>query len=358
MMQAIEAHPSHLPFEVEEIAGLTRTDIAGLDPQVEQLLGTLALNLDFSLAERYRLKGLTSILLHGPPGTGKTLLARVAASELQRSAQREIRWIHLKPSIWKSKYVGETERLIRETFEAIRQVSGNAGSRQHVVVFMDEAESFGRRRGTSETHSYVDDFTNVLLAELDGFSSLQNVSLVAATNRKDLIDPALRERIASIDVAVPRPKLAAARSILEVHLNPDDPWAEDGSRAEAIDAATALIFVGESNRVCKITFNDSSSRTVEARELISGRVLAAIATNARRLAARREAASPGGSQGMEINDVIESTEEAIDSLRTCITRANAHAHIDDLKQDLGVVAVEPLHPKPRRTHPYLNPSRP
>lgn len=350
----VDSEERHLPFEVEKIEDLTRLDIAGLDPEVELVLGTLSINLQPDLAGRYGIGGLTSILLNGPPGNGKTRLARVAASTLQKESNCDLRWIHLKPAGWKSKYVGDTEKAIRDTFEAIRKVSNSAEGNQHVIVFMDEVESFGRPRGSSGTHAYLDDFTNVLLAELDGFQSLQNVSLIAATNRKDLIDPALRERIGAIDVAVPRPKLAAAKAILRIHLDAGAPWAGDSEREEAIDAAAALIFLGDANQLCKLTFNDSSTRTVSAPELLSGRVLAAIATNSRRFAARREAESRGASRGITVNDVIEATEQAMDGLRTCITRENARTYLDDLKQDLAVVSVDPLFPKPRRTHPYFN----
>ena len=221
----------------------------------------------------------------------------------------------------------------------------------HVVVFLDEADSLGRVRGSARGAPVLDDFTNSLLAELDGFTSLNNVAVIAASNRKDLLDPALRERLGSIDIRVPRPRMEAARSIFRVHLREDDPWVDSSTRDEAIETAVSLIYApaGESNDLTRIRFNDGSSRVVKGGELCSGRLIQQIASNARRAAARREINGQGS--GLSVDDLSAATEESLDGLRTSLSRENASSCLPDLPQDLAVVAVEPIWPLHRRKRP-------
>ncbi len=344
--QVREPRGGRLPFEVEADISASTADVGGLSEELETLLWTLLVGIEHSeTARRHRIGGFTSVLLHGPPGTGKTLLARVAAGELQRRSGKETRFISVRPSEWRSEWVGATERAIRETFAAIRNLAAQGG---HVVVFLDEADSLGRVRGASRSAPVLDDFTNALLAELDGFTSLNNVAVIASSNRKDLLDPALRERLGSVDIRVPRPRMAAARSIFKVHLREDDPWADASSREESIETAVSLLYApaGDCNDITRIRFNDGSSRVVKASELCSGRLIQQIAGNARRAAARREINR--GQPGLSVDDLTLSTEEAIDGLRTSLSRDNAASCLPDLPQDLTMVAVEPIWPPHRR----------
>ena len=247
--QVREPSGGRLPFEVEADISAGIADVGGLGAELDTLLWSLLVGIEHAdIARRHRIGGFTSILLHGPPGTGKTLLARVAAGELQRRTGTRTRFISVRPSEWRSEWVGATERAIRETFASIRNLAAQGG---HVVVFLDEADSLGRVRGASRSAPVLDDFTNALLAELDGFTSLNNVAVIASSNRKDLLDPALRERLGSVDIRVPRPRLDAARAIFRVHLREDDPWAEAAARDEAIESAVSLIYApaGDSNDI-------------------------------------------------------------------------------------------------------------
>ncbi len=340
-----------LPFEVEDSIGACAADVGGLGAELDQLLWTLLMGVEHAeTARRMRIGGFTSVLLHGPPGTGKTLMARVAAGELQRRTGTRTRFLSVRPSEWRSEWVGATERAIRETFSAIRRLAADGG---HVVLFLDEADSLGRVRGSVRGAPVLDDFTNALLAELDGFSSLKNVAVISATNRKDMLDPALRERLASVDISVPRPRLAAARAIFRVHLREDDPWADDSVREEAVETALSLIYspTGDSGEVARIRFNDGSSRVVRASELCCGRIIQQISATARRSAAKREI--NGGLSGIAIEDVTSATMDAIESLRSMLSRENAASCLPDLPQDLAITSVEPIRPVRRRAH---NPS--
>jgi ATP-dependent 26S proteasome regulatory subunit len=335
-----------LPFEVEDPSGASVADVGGLDAELDQLLWTLLIGVEHSeTARRMRIGGFTSVLLHGPPGTGKTLMARVAAGELQRRTGTRTRFLSVRPSEWRSEWVGATERAIRETFSAIRRLAADGG---HVVLFLDEADSLGRVRGSVRGAPVLDDFTNALLAELDGFSSLKNIAVISASNRKDMLDPALRERLGSVDIHVPRPRMAAARSIFRVHLREDDPWAGEFVRDEAVETALSLIYApaGDSNEITRIRFNDGSSRVVKAAELCSGRIIQQISANARRSAARREI--DGGLSGIALEDVTSATLEVIDGLRSTLSRENAASCLPDLPQDLAVTSVEPIRPANRR----------
>ena len=342
-----------LPYEAEEVGSLGPQDIAGLDEQLDLLLGALMIGLHHEVAEAYGLGGLTSVLLHGPPGTGKTLMAKVVAAELERRCKRKVRFLSVRPSELRSMWHGETEARIRRLFASIRDLTEESPDLQ-VVVFFDEGESLGKVRGGSRVHSFMDDHTNALLAELDGFQDLHNVSIVTSTNRIDLLDPALRDRLASIDIAVPRPRMEAARAIFAVHLTAEVPWAAPNTREEAIEAALATLFLSDRNSVVRITFNDGTQRVVKAHELVCGRMIKGISTNARRMAARRDAENGGPAGGIETADVLEAVEDAIDGLRTSLSKENVQSYLGDLPQDLAVVAVEALRPKPRRPDAYLN----
>lgn len=342
-----------LPYETEDVGNLGPDDVAGLDEQLDELLGALLIGLHHDVAASYLLDGMTSVLLHGPPGTGKTLLAKVVAAELGRRCERKVRFLTVRPSELRSKWSGETEARIRRLFSSVRELTEESPDTQ-VVVFFDEGESLGKVRGGSRVHSFMDDQTNALLAELDGFQDLHNVSIVTSTNRIDLFDPALRDRLASIAIAVPRPRMEATRAIFAVHLPENIPWGAPDARVDSIEAALATLFLSDRNSVVRITFNDGTNRIVKANELVCGRMIKGIATNARRTAARRDTGNGGRKGGLESGDVIEAVEAAIDGLRTSLSKENAQAYLGDLPQDLAVVAVEPLRPKPHRPETYLN----
>ena len=191
---------------LDEVPDLGRDAVGGQDAQLDALLAALTASLVApERAARYGLSGRRSILMVGPPGCGKTLMARVAAAEITRIGGRRCRFGVVKPASWESPYVGETQQNIANCFKALREAAADG----FAVLFLDEVEAVGRIRGGAVGH-HADKFLAALLAELDGFSERQNVAIIAATDRKDLVDPALLERLSDVEVAVTRPDLRGA----------------------------------------------------------------------------------------------------------------------------------------------------
>jgi proteasome ATPase len=341
-------------FFIKKAPDVSREQIGGLCKEFDTLLSALTAGLLApEKAARYGFRRRQSILLIGHSGCGKTLMAKAAASELQRISGRPTRFAVVKPAEWESPWVGQTQENIRRFFEVL----ATAAEDGQAVAFFDEIESIGRTRGSVVGH-HSDKFLAALLAELDGFKERKNVAIIAAGNRKDLIDSALLERISDIEIQVRRPDLRAARHIFKIHLPETLPFhpngaAADGTREELIDTAVSRLYSpnGE-NQVCVIRFRDGKARTVAARELVSGRIFEQVCQIAKRRALRREMA--GGEQGIRLVDIDEGVTEAIQRLRTMLTIKNAHSYLSDLPQDVEIVSVEPIVRKVGRPARYLN----
>jgi proteasome-associated ATPase len=340
-------------FILEQVPNLTRDLLGGQDTSYETMLTTLsALLVAPEMARRYRLSGRNSILLVGPPGCGKTHMTRIVVSEIARLSGRKARFGVIKPAAWESPYVGVTQKAIRDTFKMLREAAQDGLA----VLFLDEIESIARTRGQlANIHS--DKHLAALLAELDGFDDRNNIAIIAATNRKDLLDPALLARFA-VEVAVHRPDQCAAKSILNIHLPQSLPFSPNGELAasthdELIESAVSLIYAPNAdNAVCRIRFRDGKERTINARELVSGRFFQQVCENACRRAFVREVR--GGESGLNAADMEQAVSEGIQRLRTQLTPINAHAHLADLPQDVDVVSVEPVVRKVANLRRYLN----
>jgi len=340
-------------FLLEEVPNLTRDLLGGQAAGYETMLTTLsALLVAPEKARRYRLSGRNSILLVGPPGCGKTYMTRIVASELGRLSGRQARFGVIKPAAWESPYVGETARSIRDTFKALREGARNGLA----FLFLDEIESVARTRGHfSNVHS--DKHLAALLAELDGFEDRKDIAIIAATNRRDLLDPALLARFA-VEVQVQRPDSRAAKAILNVHLPLSLPFSPNGELAarthdELIERAVSHVYAPNAdNAICRLRFRDGKERTINARALVSGRFLMQLCENACRRAFVRELR--GGEPGLNAADLEQAVSEGIQRLRTQITPNNAHAHLADLPQDIDVVGVEPVARKVSNPRRYLN----
>jgi ATP-dependent 26S proteasome regulatory subunit len=224
-----------------------------------------------ALAKSYGLGGRRAILLYGPPGCGKTLIARNAAAELQRQSGRRCRFAVVRPGEFESPYVGESEANIRACFRALAEASAGGLA----LVFLDEIESIGRIRGAHGAR-HADRFLAALLAEIDGFRERGQVAILAATNRRDLLDPALLSRLSDVQLAVPRPDLASAREIFAVHLPESLPYARRGEQGvepeprggraaqRGAEVATSLLYApNAANEVAKLPAR-RRSRTVRA----------------------------------------------------------------------------------------------
>ncbi|QRN81914.1 MAG: proteasome ATPase, partial [Nocardiopsis sp. BM-2018] len=218
---------------LEEVPDISYADIGGLDDQIEQI--TDAVELPFlhqDLFREYRLPAPKGILLYGPPGCGKTLIAKAVANSLSKKVSeatgREARsfFLNIKGPELLNKYVGETERHIRLVFQRARE---KAEDGTPVIVFFDEMESLFRTRGTGISSDMEATIVPQLLAEIDGVETLRNVIVIGASNREDLIDPAiLRPGRLDVKIKIHRPDEGAAAQIFGRYLTADLPLDSDG----------------------------------------------------------------------------------------------------------------------------------
>jgi proteasome ATPase len=343
-------------YLLSEVPNITRDQVGGQDHNLEALLAALTATLIApETAARYGLGTRSSTLMWGPPGVGKTLLARVTAAELTRLSGQRCRIAVVKPAEWESPWVGETQQNIRNCFAAAAREAEVHGG--FTIMFLDEIEAIGRIRGGSVSQ-HSDKFLAALLAELDGFSERANVAVIAATNRKDLVDPALLERLSDVEIAIPRPNMRAARAIFGIHLAASFPYSPNGTAATAtrddlIDTAVSRFYSPNAdNDLCVVKFRDGKTRTVAARDLASGRIFEQVSRAARRTAFLRDARD--GDPGLRVTDIDEAVSDAFERLATTLSPRNAHAYLGDLPQDVDVVSVEPIKRKLSRPHRYSN----
>lgn len=358
--EKIEQDHDRQDFREKELPkDITPESVGGQEENLQTLLDALSCTLLApERAEAYGLSGRRSIMLVGPPGTGKTLLAKVAATELEKLSQQKCRFFSVKPGEFQDSYVGSTERRIRECFQDL----ADAAESGLAILFLDEVESsVGRIRGGIGGH-HSDRFLAALLAELDGFRDRKNVAIISASNRKDMIDPALLERLSEIEINVGRPNTDGARAIFDIHLGPEIPYCPNGASASAtresiIEAAVSRLYApNANNEICTIKFRDGVTRVVNARELMSGRLISQICLAARQAAFSREVRTGHDNDskpGLTMADMHDSVSDALTKARTMLTRHNAHAYLSDLPQDVDVVSVEPIQRKVTHPHEYI-----
>lgn len=343
-------------YLLSEAPQVTRAQVGGHEAKLEALLATLTATLVApEAAARYGLGTRSSTLLWGPPGVGKTLMARVAAAELSRVSGRRCRIAVVKPAEWESPWVGETQMNIRNCFAAATREAEAAGG--FTILFLDEIEAIGRLRGSGAGH-HSDKFLAALLAELDGFGERSKVAVIAATNRKDLVDPALLERLSDTEIEVRRPDRRAARSIFGIHLDPAFRYSPNGSSAaatrdEIIETAVSRFYSPNAdNDLCVLRLRDGTRRTIAARELASGRIFEQVCRAAGGRAFLREQRE--GETGLRVADIEEAVADVFERLTTTLSPRNAHAYVADLPQDVDVVSVERVERKVKRPQLYVN----
>ena len=341
-------------YLLEEVPDLPLDSVGGQDTNLENLLSVLTTILvEPKRAAAYGLTGRNSILMSGPPGCGKTLMARIAVSEIARLTGRKCRFAVVKPAEWESPWVGQTQENIRQCFQALREV----GEDGYAVLFMDEIESIGRIRGGAVSQ-HSDKFLAALLAELDGFSDRKNVAIICATNRKDLLDSALYERLSDLEISVGRPEMKGARAIFQIHLPENVPFHPNGelagsTREQLIDHAVSQFYSPNAgNELCTLRFRDGKQRTIVARELASGRLFENVCRTVRRSAFLREVR--GGAAGVQLLDMQDAVSQTLERMRHTLTINNVHAYLPDLPQDVDVVSVEPVVRRVKQSHKYLH----
>jgi proteasome-associated ATPase len=341
-------------YLLDETPDLSLDSVGGQNSNLDNLLSVLTVMLvKPARATEYKLTGRNSILMVGPPGCGKTLMARVAVSEIARLTGRKCRFAVVKPAEWESPWVGQTQENIRQCFQSLREVGGDG----YAVLFMDEIESIGRIRGGAVSH-HSDKFLAALLAELDGFADRRNVAIICATNRKDLLDSALYERLSDLEINVTRPEMKGARAIFQIHLPESVPFHPNGelarsTRDELIEHAVSQFYSPNAgNELCTLRFRDGKQRVIVARELASGRLFENVCRTARRNAFLREVR--GGAAGVQLRDMQDAVSQMLEKMRHTLTINNVHAYLSDLPQDVDVVSVEPVVRRVKQPHQYLN----
>ncbi len=330
--------------------------IGGLDVQIAELQRAVRLHFDHAdQVRRYGLRRKGSVLLAGPPGTGKTLTARALANWLGGlSRAGRSRFINVKPGGLHSMWYAQSEANYREAFRVARE-AGDQEPEVPVVMFFDEVDAIGGARGRS-LHGVDDRVLTAFMTELDGLESRGNILVVAATNRRDALDPALLRpgRLGDLVLEVPRPGRHAARAIFAKHLAeavPCAPAPEGGTRAELIDAAVSRMYAPNGLGVlATITLRDGRQRPVGPGDLVSGALIAQIAQRALERACLRELDT--GQAGVRLSDLMAAIDAAFSDASATLTPANCRRHVDGLPQDVDVVRVEPAAPPARAGRRY------
>ena len=307
---------------LEEVPDITYEQVGGLDEQIEQI--TDAVELPFihhGLFAEYQLPAPKGILLYGPPGCGKTLIAKAVANSLaskvaDMSSDREARsyFLNIKGPELLNKYVGETERQIRLVFQRAREKSAEGWP---VIVFFDEMESLFRTRGTGISSDMESTVVPQLLAEIDGVEALRNVIVIGASNREDLIDPAiLRPGRLDVKIKIQRPDPDAAGAIFSRYLTSDLPIAAEmveglggGDPDKAIQAmveqTVAEMFLEEErNQFLEVTYQNGDKEIMYFKDFASGAMIENVVRRAKKLAIKRLLA--GGAPGIHVNDLLKS----------------------------------------------------
>ncbi len=310
---------------LEEVPNVTYEDIGGLDGQIEKIIDAVELPfLHQKLFSEYALPAPKGILLYGPPGCGKTLIAKAVANSLaakvaEVSGDLEARsyFLNIKGPELLNKYVGETERQIREVFQRAREKSEQGWP---VIVFFDEMESLFRTRGTGISSDIESTIVPQLLAEIDGVETLRNVIVIGASNREDLIDPAiLRPGRLDVKIKIERPDATAAAHIFSRYLVGDLPIDEEaiqtiggGDRHKAalvmIDDAVAEMYSDEDrNRFLEVSYQNGDKEVLYFRDFSSGAMVENIVRRAKKLAIKRQLA--GGPRGLRSADMVQSVRQ-------------------------------------------------
>jgi len=310
---------------LEEVPDITYADVGGLDAQIESITDAVELPyLHRALFLDYELPAPKGILLYGPPGCGKTLIAKAVANSLSQkvaelSGNRNVRsyFLNIKGPELLNKYVGETERQIRIVFQRARE---KAEEGMPVIIFFDEMDSLFRTRGTGISSDMESTIVPQLLAEIDGVESLRDVIVIGATNREDLIDPAiLRPGRLDVKIKIERPNADAAAQIFQRYLHSDLPIDEHlvnelggGDRDKAIrimieETVAAMYRIDDENRFLEVTYQGGDKEILYFKDFASGAMIENIVRRAKKLAVKREIDDKG--RGLRAEDLIESIRQ-------------------------------------------------
>ena len=286
---------------LEEVPDIDYASIGGLSGQIELIRDAVELPyLHQSLFEEHELKPPKGILLYGPPGCGKTLIAKAVANSLAKKVAQvtgrpegKSFFLNIKGPELLNKYVGETERHIRLVFQRARE---KASEGVPVIVFFDEMDSLFRTRGSGVSSDVENTIVPQLLSEIDGVEGLENVIVIGASNREDMIDPAiLRPGRLDVKIKIERPDAESARDIFTKYLKPtlplhDDDLAEHGGDRAATAAAMIQRAVErmysetDDNRFLEVTYANGDKEVLYFKDFNSGAMIENIVARAKKYA--------------------------------------------------------------------------
>ena len=322
---AFEKLPKSSVEEVmlEEIPDVSYEDIGGLGDQIEILRDSVELPyLHPEIFSEHKLRPPKGILLYGPPGCGKTLIAKAVANSLAKRIENTTGkattayFLNVKGPELLNKYVGETESKLRDVFKKARE---KASEDVPVVVFFDEMDSLFRMRGSGISSDMEATVVAQFLSEIDGVEALENVIVIGASNRQDLIDPAvLRPGRLDLKVKVSRPDREAARDIFKKYLTPDLPLHKDSISKYGSDSELAcskmienvienMYSTGDENKFLEVTYAKGEREIFYFKDFASGAMLENIVARAKRKAVKRLIG--GGERGIMADDLIQSVRE-------------------------------------------------
>jgi proteasome-associated ATPase len=303
---------------LEEVPDISYQEIGGLGPQIEQIRDAVELPyLHADLFREHQLRPPKGVLLYGPPGCGKTLIAKAVANSLAKQvaektgAEGKSFFLNIKGPELLNKYVGETERHIRLVFQRARE---KASEGTPVIVFFDEMDSIFRTRGSGVSSDVENTIVPQLLSEIDGVEGLENVIVIGASNREDMIDPAiLRPGRLDVKIKIERPDAEAAKDIFskyirtDLPLHPDD-LKEHGTSSEAtVDAMIQRVVERmysetEENRFLEVTYANGDKEVLYFKDFNSGAMIQNIVDRAKKMAIKDFLES--GQKGLRVTHLL------------------------------------------------------
>jgi proteasome-associated ATPase len=309
---------------LEEVPDISYQDIGGLADQIEQIRDAVELPfLHADLFAEHQLKPPKGILLYGPPGCGKTLIAKAVANSLAKKVAEvtgqpsgRSYFLNIKGPELLNKYVGETERQIRLIFQRAKEKSNEGVP---VIVFFDEMDSIFRTRGSGVSSDVENTIVPQLLSEIDGVEQLKNVIVIGASNREDMIDPAiLRPGRLDVKIKIERPDADAARDIFSKYLLASLPLAEDvvasagGDREAAltriIDEGVRRMYAdADENRFLEVTYANGDKEVLYFKDFNSGAMIENIVNRAKKMAIKRFLET--GEKGIKAADLFAAVTD-------------------------------------------------